>query len=55
VIQAMGLIEVAHQVAEMSITDTDVNVKSRADHVVHGLISVMKHGLASGGSAARGA
>ena len=55
VIQAMGLIEVAHQVAEMSITDSDVNVKSRADHVVHGLISVMKHGLASGASAARGA
>jgi hypothetical protein len=55
VIEAVGLIEVAHQVAEMSITDTDINVKSRADHVVHGLIAVMKHGLASGGSAARGA
>jgi len=55
VIQAMGLIEVAHQVAEMSITDSDLNVKSRAGHVVHGLMDVMNHGPASAASEARGA
>lgn len=55
VVEAMGLIEVAHQVAEMSITDSDPAVKTRADRVVHGLITVMKQSSASVAPTARGA
>ncbi len=42
VVQAMGLIEVARHVAEMSITDTDPGVKSHAADVVQDLLGLMK-------------
>lgn len=44
VVEAMGVLDVARQVAEMSITDSDVHVKERADLVVHNLIGLMKSG-----------
>jgi hypothetical protein len=40
-VQTMGLVEVAHNVAEMSITDPDRAVKQRADRVVQGLIGLI--------------
>lgn len=41
-VESMGLLEVARQVAEMSLSDPDRQVKTRADHVIHGLIDMMK-------------
>lgn len=41
VVEAMGLVEVARHVAEMSITDPDRGVKGRADRVIHSLIGLM--------------
>jgi HEAT repeat protein len=40
-VESMGLLEVARQVAEMSLSDPDKKVKGRADHVIHGLIDTM--------------
>lgn len=41
VVEAMGLLDVTRQVAEISITDPDAQVKERADHVVHNLMRTM--------------
>lgn len=40
-VESMGLLEVARQVAEMSISDPDADIRSRADRVIHELIELM--------------
>lgn len=40
-VDSMGLIDFAREVAEMSISDPDENVRGRADRIVHELIELM--------------
>ena len=47
VVESLGLIEVAHQVAELSVSDTDHKVKERADRIIHELMTIMSHDEAS--------
>jgi len=46
VVEAMGLVEVVREVAEMSITDTDREIKGRANRVIHELMGMMSSGHA---------
>ena len=48
VVESMGLVEVARQIAEMSITDVDGKVKARAARVIRGLMDLMNQGPALG-------